>query len=102
MLPKILKKNTTWPTASLAISPRMVTDGMSKTMIVGEMAGRGYNYNKSKISGTWADGENIGVLQLPFSGPSPLGFPTKLTMDPSSIAPPYGNLFELVPRLWRG
>jgi len=77
MLPKMVA--TTGP--SQAISPKLVPDGLSKTMIVGEMAGRGFNFNKTKFSGTWAVGDNVGTLQLPFSGPSTLGFPTTLTQD---------------------
>ena len=68
-------------------------------MIVGEMAGRGFNYNKTKFSGTWAVGDNIGTLQLQFSGPATTGFPTTLTQDSGST---YGHLFDLVPRVWRG
>ena len=40
-------------------------------MIVGEMAGRGFNAKSSKlkISGTWADGFNTANVSLAFSGP---------------------------------
>jgi hypothetical protein len=79
MLPKMLA--TTMPATSQAISPRWVTDGLSKTMIVGEMAGRGYNFGKTpgKFSGTWAIGDNVGTLQLQISGPPMMGFPSPVT-----------------------
>ena len=77
MLPKMTV--STGPATSQAISPRWVTDGLSKTMIVGEMAGRGYNFNKTKISGTWAIGDNIGTLQYQFSGPPSSTLPNPLT-----------------------
>ena len=48
-------------------------------MIVGEMAGRGYNFNKTKITGTWAIGDNIGTLQYQFSGPPSSTLPNPLT-----------------------
>ena len=70
---------TTMPAASPIVSPRMVTDGLSKTMCVGEMAGRGFCYYKTKVSGTWANGDNIGTLQLQFSSSPTTGFPSPLT-----------------------
>ena len=82
MMPKIRASfPTTGPQASQAISPRSVTDGLSKTMIVGEMAGRGFNWAGNKISGTWADGLNIAVLLMGVSGPPTTGFPVSLTAD---------------------
>ena len=77
MMPKLTA--TVMPAASQAISPRWVTDGLSKTMIVGEMAGRGYNYSKTKFTGTWAIGDNVGTLQYQISGPPVNGFPNPLT-----------------------
>ncbi len=60
------------------IRPKDITDGLTYTMIVGEMAGRGFNAKSSKLklSGTWADGFNTANLKLPFSappGPPPFG-----------------------------
>lgn len=81
MLPKLVA--TIMPATSQAISPKLVPDGLSKTMIVGEMAGRGFNFNKTKFSGTWAVGDNVGTLQLQFSGPATAAFPTTLTVDPN-------------------
>jgi prepilin-type N-terminal cleavage/methylation domain-containing protein/prepilin-type processing-associated H-X9-DG protein len=53
------------------VKPREIRDGLSNTMIVGEMAGRGFNAKSSqlKISGTWSDGYNTGNLQSAFSAP---------------------------------
>jgi prepilin-type N-terminal cleavage/methylation domain-containing protein/prepilin-type processing-associated H-X9-DG protein len=53
------------------IRPKDITDGLTYTMIVGEMAGRGFNAKSSKLklSGTWADGFNIANLKLQFSAP---------------------------------
>ncbi len=97
MLPKITA--TTMPATSQPISPRWVTDGLSKTMIVGEMAGRGFNFNKTKLSGTWANGDNVGTLQLQFSAPPSGAFPSALSKDPngttfgtySNWCPAYGG-----------
>ncbi len=87
MMPKIATSSP-WkgPQTSQAISPRWVTDGLSKTMIVGEMAGRGFSWAGNKINGTWADGMNIGVLLMGVSGPPTTGFPTSLTADTGSGA----------------
>jgi hypothetical protein len=85
MMPKIKAKfPTTGPQTSQAISPRSVTDGLSKTMIVGEMAGRGFSWAGNKINGTWADGLNIGVLLMGVSGPPTAALPTTLTADTGS------------------
>ena len=86
MMPKIATLPSTGPITSQAISPRWVTDGLSKTMIVGEMAGRGFSWAGNKINGTWADGLNIGVLLMGVSGPPSTGFPTSLTADTGSGA----------------
>jgi prepilin-type N-terminal cleavage/methylation domain-containing protein/prepilin-type processing-associated H-X9-DG protein len=42
-----------------AIGPQQIIDGLSKTMIVAELAGRGYNDNKQELRGVWADGNNV-------------------------------------------
>jgi prepilin-type N-terminal cleavage/methylation domain-containing protein/prepilin-type processing-associated H-X9-DG protein len=41
------------------IGPQQIIDGLSKTMIVAELAGRGYNDNKQELRGVWADGNNV-------------------------------------------
>ncbi len=41
------------------VSPRMITDGLSKTMVAAECTGRAYNQNKAEIRGAWADGNNV-------------------------------------------
>ncbi len=48
----------TGPAASQTVGPRAITDGLSKTMIVGEEAGRGFNGDTGniKITGAWAAG----------------------------------------------
>ena len=53
------------------IKPGQIVDGLSNTIVVGEMAGRGFNAKSSKlkISGTWADGFNTGNVNLTFSEP---------------------------------
>ncbi len=89
MMPKMTTLPATAAGTSPAISPRTVTDGMSKTMIVGEEAGRGYNWAGGKISGTWADGLNIGNLTLQFSGPPTGAFPSKLTPDSKTVPGSY-------------
>jgi prepilin-type N-terminal cleavage/methylation domain-containing protein/prepilin-type processing-associated H-X9-DG protein len=88
MLPKML----TTTGSSQAISPRWVTDGLSKTMIVGEMAGRGYNLKNTKFSGTWAIGDNVGTLQFQISGPPTTGFPSPVTTTSySTWCPAYAS-----------
>jgi prepilin-type processing-associated H-X9-DG protein len=44
---------------AIPIGPSQITDGLSKTMIVAELAGRGYNDKKSEFRGVWADGNNV-------------------------------------------
>ena len=75
VLPKLTTTGTI--STSQAIRPREISDGMSRTMIVGEMAGRGFNAKSSKlkISGTWADGFNTANVNLAFSGPPSSGPP---------------------------
>jgi prepilin-type N-terminal cleavage/methylation domain-containing protein len=45
------------------VSPKQITDGLSKTMLVAELSGRGFNASKSELSGTWADGNNVFAIQ---------------------------------------
>ena len=40
------------------ISPKQITDGLSKTMIVAELTGRGFNTEKMELRGIWAGGNN--------------------------------------------
>jgi prepilin-type N-terminal cleavage/methylation domain-containing protein/prepilin-type processing-associated H-X9-DG protein len=69
------------PVTSQTVGPRAVTDGMSKTLIVGEEGGRGFNGDTTslKITGTWAAGASIGNVQEQFSGPPTGGFPNPFT-----------------------
>jgi prepilin-type N-terminal cleavage/methylation domain-containing protein/prepilin-type processing-associated H-X9-DG protein len=90
MMPKMTLPST-GPAASQAISPRWVTDGLSKTMIVGEIAGRGYNWGSTKISGTWADGLNLSTLLTQVSGPPTTGFPATLTADGKTVPYVFGT-----------
>ncbi len=64
------------------VQPREITDGLSNTIIVAEMAGRGFNAKSSKlkISGTWADGYNTANVKLAFSGP-----PGPVTFGPGKL-----------------
>jgi prepilin-type processing-associated H-X9-DG protein len=52
-----------------AIGPQQITDGLSKTMIVAEIDGRGYNDNKSppQFRGAWADGDNVFAVKEPIN-----------------------------------
>lgn len=45
------------------VSPKQIPDGLSKTMLVAELTGRGFNPAKSELSGTWADGANVFAVQ---------------------------------------
>jgi prepilin-type N-terminal cleavage/methylation domain-containing protein len=38
------------------IAPKQIIDGLSKTMLAAELTGRGYNFTKMELNGTWADG----------------------------------------------
>jgi prepilin-type processing-associated H-X9-DG protein len=62
IFPKIVSPAT----VSQVFKARDITDGMSKTIMVGEMAGRGFNAKSSKvkISGTWSDGNNTANVSL--------------------------------------
>ena len=53
------------------VSPRMITDGVTKTMVVAEYAGRGYHVAKKELRGTWADGQNVFSIVLPINSPDP-------------------------------
>jgi prepilin-type N-terminal cleavage/methylation domain-containing protein/prepilin-type processing-associated H-X9-DG protein len=52
-------------TTAPLISPQMITDGMTYTMIVGESTGRGAfpPKNSPALIGTWASGENLGNVR---------------------------------------
>lgn len=52
-----------------AIGPQQITDGLSKTMIVAEIDGRGYNDSKSppQFRGVWADGHNVFAVKEPIN-----------------------------------
>ncbi len=41
------------------VSPKQITDGLSKTMCSAEITGRGYNDTKLQFRGTWAGGNNV-------------------------------------------
>jgi prepilin-type processing-associated H-X9-DG protein len=41
------------------IAPKQIIDGTSKTMMVAELTGRGYDTSKMQLRGTWADGYNV-------------------------------------------
>jgi len=51
------------------VKPKQITDGLSKTMLVAELTGRGYNDVKMELRGTWATGANVfavhGQINLP-------------------------------------
>jgi len=51
------------------VKPKQITDGLSKTMMVAELTGRGYNPDKMTIRGAWAVGNNVfavhGQINLP-------------------------------------
>ena len=53
------------------VSPRMITDGTAKTIIVAEFTGRGYHVAKKELRGTWADGQNVFSVALPINAPDP-------------------------------
>jgi prepilin-type N-terminal cleavage/methylation domain-containing protein/prepilin-type processing-associated H-X9-DG protein len=41
------------------VSPKQITDGLSKTMLVSEQTGRGYDPDKGILRGAWADGNSV-------------------------------------------
>jgi type II secretory pathway pseudopilin PulG len=87
----ILLKVVGSATISQVIKPREIPDGMSRTMVVGEMAGRGFNAKSShlKISGTWSDGFNTANVNLAFSGPPSGTLASSIGMLPNSTV--YAN-----------
>jgi prepilin-type N-terminal cleavage/methylation domain-containing protein/prepilin-type processing-associated H-X9-DG protein len=57
-----LQQNTGSPTGILQcpiVSPRQITDGLSKTMCVGETAGRAWDYGRSVASAAWSYGPSL-------------------------------------------
>jgi prepilin-type N-terminal cleavage/methylation domain-containing protein len=76
-------KHVSGATAGLAksppISPKQITDGLSKTMMVFELTGRGYHPAKQELRGTWADGYNVAAIKLNINLP---GYPK----DPNDFA----------------
>ena len=55
----IYQNNPSATQISLTVSPRQITDGLSQTMIVGELIGRGFDQTHAWVRGSWADGNNI-------------------------------------------
>jgi len=53
------------------VAPRNITDGMSKTLLLAELSGRGYNWPKKTLRGTWADGNSVFSLAYPINMPEP-------------------------------
>jgi prepilin-type N-terminal cleavage/methylation domain-containing protein/prepilin-type processing-associated H-X9-DG protein len=53
------------------VGPQMITDGLSRTLIVAELTGRGYDTVKSEFRGTWANGDNVFSLVHPVNSPNP-------------------------------
>jgi prepilin-type processing-associated H-X9-DG protein len=64
-------KNTPGVHCAVIVNPRMITDGLSKTMCVAELTGRGYDVHKSWLRGTWSDGDNVFSLVGPINAPDP-------------------------------
>jgi prepilin-type N-terminal cleavage/methylation domain-containing protein/prepilin-type processing-associated H-X9-DG protein len=69
-----------------AIGPRQINDGLSKTMIVAELAGRGYNDKKDELRGVWADGYNLFAIsgtinQTGTENVNGIDVPTQWTQD---------------------
>jgi prepilin-type N-terminal cleavage/methylation domain-containing protein len=44
------------------IRPRQITDGLSNTMLIGEMTGKAWDYNRNLVRGAWVYGTNIGPI----------------------------------------
>jgi prepilin-type N-terminal cleavage/methylation domain-containing protein/prepilin-type processing-associated H-X9-DG protein len=57
-----------------AIKPKQITDGLSKTMMVAEVTGRGYDTSKMQMRGAWADGYSVFAIQM---------YQGKINEDPS-------------------
>ena len=64
-------KNTPGVHCAAIVSPRQITDGLSKTMAVAELSGRGFHVAKGWLRGTWADGDNVFSLVSPINTPDP-------------------------------
>ncbi len=56
-------KNTPGIHVAPQISPKQIIDGLSKTMLVAELTGRGYNAIKMELDGTWADGNGVAGIK---------------------------------------
>jgi prepilin-type N-terminal cleavage/methylation domain-containing protein/prepilin-type processing-associated H-X9-DG protein len=71
---------------AIPIGPRQITDGLSKTMMVAELAGRGYNDKKAEFRGVWADGNNVFAIsgtinQTTTENVNGIDVPTQWTQD---------------------
>jgi len=66
---------------SKIISPRMITDGLSKTMCVAELTGRGYHIAKDELRGTWSDGDNVFVIETQINAPNPYAVDNTIFSD---------------------
>jgi len=67
------------------IAPRQITDGMSKTMVVVEVSGRGYDTSRSQLRGTWANGYNVLAVT---------GGTSNINADPSLTWGDVGGTYE--------
>ncbi len=66
------------------ITFRKITDGLSNTMAVAELTGRGYNTVKNLPRGAWADGRNTIAIKYQINLPDPplnVGDATPFTAD---------------------
>ena len=57
------------------ISPKDITDGLTKTLIVAELTGRGFNVPKNVVRGAWAEGNSVFSLQYQINLPQPPATP---------------------------
>ncbi len=64
-------KNLPGVHCAVIVVPRQITDGLSKTMAVAELTGRGFHVAKGWLRGTWADGDNVFSLVSPINTPDP-------------------------------
>jgi prepilin-type N-terminal cleavage/methylation domain-containing protein/prepilin-type processing-associated H-X9-DG protein len=66
------QKNNPGIHVAAAIGPQQITDGLSKTMVVAEIDGRGYNDSKSppEFRGVWADGDNVFAVKEVINDPT--------------------------------
>jgi prepilin-type processing-associated H-X9-DG protein len=77
------------PELQRAISIKQVTDGISKTMMVAEVTGRGINVGGSTpaLRGVWAGGQN--TAHLPSATTDPMGhYQPWINPDPTTGTPP--------------